>query len=77
MQLVRVFLLAPLIALWFVVVIAGALISWPVGIILKRLFGWDPHNTPDHQGHLELTVYCGLFFVAVCAGVGIFLLCRL
>jgi hypothetical protein len=77
MKLVKVILLAPVIALWFVIVFAGAVIAWPVGIILKRFFGWDPHDTPDHQGNLELTVYCGLFFVAVCAGVGIFLLCCL
>jgi hypothetical protein len=76
MQVVKVILLSPLIALWFVVLIAGTLIAWPVAIILKRLFGWDPDCTPDHQGNLELPIYCGLFFVVVCAGVGIFLLCR-
>ena len=77
MRLLKVILLAPLIALWLVVVFAGALIAGPMAIILKRFFDWDPGDTPDHQGHMVLTLYCGLFFVAVCVSAGIFLLSRL
>jgi hypothetical protein len=62
MKVVKVILLAPLIAVYFAVLIPAFLLAVPVGFALKRLFGWDPHETPDHQGNLEV-VYCSGFVV--------------
>jgi hypothetical protein len=75
MRVAKTILLIPLIALWFVVAFSGVLIALPVELVLKRAFGWDPHDTPDHQGHLELTIWCGLSFLVVGAGIVIWLLC--
>jgi hypothetical protein len=60
-------LLAPLIGLWYMILVLGALVAPPLEAILKRIFGREPEQPPpDSISPFVVECGCGALFVIVC-----------